>query len=184
MKAALTCLFLAPLLLWAQDDKSTVERDSIEKVRAMNRRIYAAPRRASIMSAVVPGLGQIYNRKYWKLPIIYGGLGAFGYLFMINNDEYQSYRRNLVAIYDGDPATVNKTPYSAEQLQSQKAYYKRFRDLSAIGMGVIYILNIIDANVDAHLRTFDVSDDLSLKIRPWIPPTAYGAGISLTLRIE
>jgi hypothetical protein len=166
-----------------QQDKATVSSDSLEKVREHNRHIYSAPRRASIMSGLLPGLGQVYNRKYWKVPVIYAGLGAFGYMFKVNNDNYWFYRRNLIAEYDGDPETVNATFYSGEQLQSQKLYYRRFRDFAAIGIGLLYILNIIDANVDAHLRTFDVSDDLSFSVTPLFGfPAAKTTGIMLKLQ--
>lgn len=119
------------------------------------------------MSTILPGLGQAYNKKYWKLPIIYAGLGGFGYMFVTNNEQYKFYRKNLIAANDDDPDTDNTTIYSSDQLQVQKVAYRKNRDFAAIGIAVIYILNIIDANVDAHLKTFDVSDDLSLNVAPW-----------------
>jgi hypothetical protein len=183
VRLLVTCILLFPVIVAAQDEKTTVSQDSLEKVRAQNRRIYAAPRKASIMSAIVPGLGQVYNRKYWKVPLIYGGLGGLGWLFSVNNTEYQFYRRNLKAVYDDDPATINETFYDADQLQKEKNYYKKIRDLAAIGMGAIYLLNIVDANVDAHLRTFDVSDDLSLRADPWFAP-GLGAGLRVTLKFH
>ncbi len=159
--------------------------DSLEQRRELNKRIYGSPRKASIMSAILPGLGQAYNEKYWKIPVLYAGLGGFGYLFKVNNDEYNFYRKNLIAEYDDDPSTLNGTFLSGDQLQSQKTHYRRFRDLAVIGMGVLYILNIIDANVDAHLKTFDVTDDLSIAVSPWLPAAATGgAGIRFTIRFD
>jgi len=134
------------------------------------------------MSAILPGLGQVYNRKFWKVPVIYAGLGGFYYMFSINNDQYNFYRRNLIG--------ENTTPYDKGQLQTQKEDYKKDRDFAALGMAVFYVLNIVDANVDAHLKTFDVSDDLSMRIEPWqnIFFTGLGyraaAGISLKLNIR
>lgn len=183
MRRILILLLLAPLFIHAQREVRSSGSDSLEREKAKNKRIYARPRRASIMSAVIPGLGQVYNRKYWKVPVIYAGLGAFGWIFKQNNDQYQFYRRNLRAVYDDDPNTKNETHYSPDQLQSQKVYYKRYRDLAAIGMGAIYLLNIIDANVDAHLRTFDVSDDLSLRAGPWFVP-GVATGVRLTLQFK
>jgi len=119
------------------------------------------------MSAILPGLGQAYNKKYWKVPVIYAGLGGFAYLFAVNNDQYWYYKTNLIAENDRDPSTVNNSRYTSEQLQSQKQYYQRIRDFGIIGMGVVYLLNIIDANVDAHLKTFDVSDDLGIQLSPY-----------------
>jgi len=172
-------------LLSAQEQPQGTESDSLKKARAVNKSIYSSPRKASIMSAIIPGLGQAYNRRYWKIPLIYAGLGGFGYMFQVNNDNYNFYRRNLIAEYDNDTLTKNRTYYSGEQLKSQKLYYRKNRDLAAIGVVVIYLLNIIDANVDAHLRTFDVSDDLSLGIEPWVPVTTslgFTAGATLRLR--
>ena len=120
------------------------------------------------MSAILPGLGQFYNKKLWKVPIIYSGLIGFGYYYKINNEEYNKYRSSVIAYYDNDPSTIPAiTNYSGDQLQSLKLSYKKSRDLAAIGLVIVYLFNIIDANVDGHLKSFDVSDDLSLKIDPW-----------------
>ena len=146
---------------------STTAADSAAKEKARNKQLYGGPRKAAILSAVLPGLGQVYNKKVWKVPIIYGGLAGLGYFFVSNNTQYNFYRKNLIAFYDEDSTTLNTTPYSGEQLKTQKLYYRKYRDYAAIGMGLIYLLNIIDAHVDAHLKTFDVSDDLSLRIEPW-----------------
>lgn len=141
--------------------------DSTTLAKKNKKKIYSIARRASIMSAILPGLGQAYNKKYWKLPIIYAGLGGFGYLFATNNKEYKYYRKNLKAWYDSDSSTVNVTRYTGAQLQVLKADFKKSRNFGLIGMAAIYLVNIIDANVDGHLRTFDVSDDLSLSVDPW-----------------
>lgn len=156
--------------LIAQNGTGTLsigQTDSVTKEKARNKQIYGGPRKAAILSAVLPGLGQVYNKKVWKVPIIYGGLAGLGYFFVSNNTQYNFYRKNLIAFYDEDSTTLNTTPYSGEQLKTQKLYYRKYRDYAAIGMGLIYLLNIIDAHVDAHLKTFDVSDDLSLRIEPW-----------------
>ncbi len=129
---------------------------------------YSHPRIPTIMSSILPGLGQLYNKKLWKVPIIYSCLIGFGYYYKINTEEYNKYRTSVIALYDNDPSTIPQiTNYSGEQLQSLKLSYKKSRDLSAIGLVIVYLFNIIDANVDGHLKSFDVSDDLSLKIDPW-----------------
>jgi len=147
------------------------------------------------MSAILPGLGQAYNSigqpfrktKYWKIPVIYGGLGGFGYMFVVNNDKYKSFRKNLRAENDDDPNTVNETRWNSDELQTQKITYRKRRDIAVVGIVVLYLLNIVDANVDAHLKTFDVSDDLSIRIEPWQDIyTSYqglrgSAGISIKL---
>jgi len=130
--------------------------------------IYGNARKASILSAVLPGAGQVYNKKYWKVPIIYAGLGTTTYFFIQNLNEYNYYRTNLRAIHDNDEATVNETPYDSDDLVSLKQSSRNRRDISGAIFVGIYLLNIIDANVDAHLATFDVSDNLSIRVQPLI----------------
>ena len=158
-----------------QQDSLTLAKDSSAKAKADRKKTYSEPRKASIMSAILPGLGQAYNKKYWKIPIIYAGLGGLGYMFVRNNTEYTYYRKNLIAENDEDLATTNATRYSSDQLQVLKLSYRKKRDFAIIGMAIFYILNIVDANVDAHLKTFDVSDDLSINIEPW--QTMYTSGL-------
>jgi hypothetical protein len=157
-------LFAATISLTAQHSNGA---DSAQMDKRKKKAIYSSARKASIMSAIVPGLGQVYNRKYWKVPVIYAGMAAFGYIFKVNNEQYRYYRKNLIAENDGKPETINQTRYSSEQLKTQKDQYQKSRDLGIIGIGAFYLLNIIDANVDAHLKTFDVSDDLSIRLTPF-----------------
>lgn len=142
-------------------------KDSIASKRAVNKAIYGDARKATIMSACLPGLGQIYNRKYWKAPVIYVALGGLGYWGVTNQVKYKYYSNNLRAVNDDDPNTVNQTLYGSDQLITQKKYYQKFRDISIMIGALVYLVNIIDANVDAHLRTFDVTDDLSLQLNPY-----------------
>lgn len=165
--------FILVFLLFAisissQNDTIPLGSDTAAQTKAQKKAIYSSARKASLMSAVIPGLGQAYNKKYWKIPIIYAGLGGFGYMFLSNNKQYNLYRANVIAYNDGDSTTVPKMPeYSSDQSQTLKLQYRKNRDFAVIGFGLIYLINIIDANVDAHLKTFDVSDDLSLHIDPW-----------------
>ncbi|PBQ31555.1 hypothetical protein CNR22_07170 [Sphingobacteriaceae bacterium] len=192
MKKPFLLLFFSLFLLpaFSQQDSLTLAQDSVAKAKAAHKQTYSGPRRASTLSAILPGLGQVYNKKYWKVPIIYVGLGGFGYMFVTNNREYNYYRQNLRAEADLDPLTINETRYNTSQLQVQKVTYRKKRDIAILGIAILYILNIVDANVDAHLKTFDVSDDLSLQIDPWPSiyksPTGYrtGAGLSLTLKFK
>jgi hypothetical protein len=166
------------------------QKDSLVQSKAAHKKNYSEPRKASIMSACLPGLGQVYNSKYWKVPIIYAGLGGLGYMFLVNNKEYTYFRQNLIWEADDDPTTINTTRYDIDQLQTQKITYRKRRDIAAIGIALLYILNIIDANVDAHLKTFDVSDDLSISIDPWqgIYSTGFGnrtaTGFSIKLNFK
>jgi len=152
----------------AQNDTLVLGKDTTKHNKEQKKAIYSSARKASIMSAVLPGLGQAYNKKYWKIPIIYAGIGGFGYMFLTNNKQYNLYRTNVRAYYDEDSTTLPTiTNYTGDQLQTQKLYYRKFRDFAIIGFSIVYLINIIDANVDAHLKTFDVSDDLSINIDPW-----------------
>jgi len=192
VKKVLVIFFFLSLITpsLAQQDSLMRERDSIAQHKAIREKNYSVPRRASLMSAILPGLGQAYNRKYWKIPIIYAGFGGLGYLFAVNQDQYKFYQKNLIAENDDDPNTTNETRWDGEDLRLQKVAYRKKRDIAGVGIALLYILNIIDANVDAHLKTFDVSDDLSLRIEPWhnIYNTGYSfrsaAGISLKLNFK
>ena len=145
-----------------------------------------SPRKATLLSTVLPGLGQAYNKKYWKIPIVYAGFAAMGYLFTTNNNRYNNFKKALILRSDGDENTVDAyaTQYPNQQsLVEYKDYYRRNRDLSVIGFALFYVLNIVDANVDANLYYFDVSDDLSLECRPaLIPAATFASGISLKMK--
>jgi len=124
-----------------------------------------SPHKAAMYSAVIPGLGQAYNKKYWKIPIIYGAAGAFIYYFNYNNNEYYKFKN---AYYDmeNDITDHFEVYYSSEIVKKIKDNYRRNRDYNIIGLSAVYILNIIDATVDAHLFDYNVSDDLSFRIEP------------------
>lgn len=162
------------------------KKDSIASKRAVRKAIYGDARKATIMSACFPGLGQIYNRKYWKAPVIYAALGGLGYWGVTNQIKYKYYSTNLKAIYDNDESTVNLTPYNSDQLITQKKYYQKYRDIAIMGGLLVYLINIIDANVDAHLKTFDVSDDLSLQLNPYsnFDQNKLQAGLTLKLKFK
>jgi len=158
-------IFFITLVLFSVTTFS--QSDTVKVAKKNKKAIYGEARKATVMSAIVPGLGQAYNRKWWKVPIVYAGLGGFGYLLYTNQQKFAYYGKNLKAENDGDPNTINETKYGTDQLLSLKNGFRKYRDLGAIGCAIIYVLNIADANVDAHLKTFDVSDDLSIQIRPY-----------------
>ncbi len=129
----------------------------------------SASKKATIMSACLPGLGQIYNKKWWKTPIIYAGFGGLVYGFSFNNKYYTEYRNSLRYRYDNNAATIDSlSRYTDNDLVTLKNYYQKHRDLCVIGMAALYTLQVLDAAVDAHLATFDVSDNLSMQISPSI----------------
>ena len=140
------------------------------------------PKRALWLALVFPGGGQIYNRKYWKLPLIYGGFMGCLYAMSWNDGMYKDYSQAYLDITDDDPGTAsynnylhlgakiddtNKSRYE-EIFKSRKNKYRRWRDLSFFVMVGVYALSVIDAYVDAELSQFDISKDLSLKVEPTI----------------
>lgn len=144
--------------------------------------------RAALFSAVLPGLGQGYNHKYWKIPVIYGGFTALVYFISTNNTEYNRYLKAIKYRNDNDPSTTDEFPrLTSQDLTARKDYFRRNRDLSYILSGVLYVLNIVDAYVDSQLMNFDVSDNLSLQTSPVLLQSAQKntfAGIQLTFRIK
>ncbi len=146
-----------------------------------------SPVKASVFSAVVPGLGQAYNKKYWKIPVIYAAMATTVYLSIDLNRKFKTFKQAYIYRTDGDNTTIDpyQNIYNDQTMVQIVDYYKRNRDLMYILTGIVYTLNIIDASVDAHLFYFDVSDDLSLHITPLLRKTAfatsYQKGISLTL---
>ena len=129
------------------------------------------PKRAALFSAVLPGAGQVYNRKYWKVPIVYSALGTAAFLFQYNNKQYHKfltgYQQRIDTALD---ETIFDENTATDVLLQYKNSTRRNRDLSVVIFLAVYGLNIIDATVDAELSDFDVSDDLSLKISPEIIP--------------
>lgn len=142
------------------------------------------PKRAMWLAIVLPGAGQIYNHKYWKLPIIYGGFVGCAYAMRWNNQMYSDYSRAYIDISDNDPETKSYEKFTylvmsqtdperlKTQFKARKDRFRRWRDLSFFCMLGVYGLSIIDAYVDASLSQFDISDDLSLHVEPGLVGTS------------
>lgn len=146
-----------------------------------------SPQRATWYSAVLPGAGQIYNRKYWKAPIVWAGLGASLYFVQRNGKEFRRYKDAYLAVTDNDPTTIDEFEgrVSASQLLDVTDTYRKWRDMSYIAVGLVYILNVVDASVDANFVRFDVGRDLTLGIAPSLELTAQrapGFCVSIALR--
>jgi TM2 domain-containing membrane protein YozV len=124
-----------------------------------------SPHTASILSAVLPGAGQFYNEKYWKIPIVYGAMGTALYFANDNNQNYQNFKNALESRNKGELDQYNEI-YSNTQLLTIIDFYQRNRDISYILLAAAYILNIVDASVDAHLFDFDINEDLSVSTKP------------------
>ncbi|TVR42323.1 MAG: hypothetical protein EA394_03830 [Bacteroidia bacterium] len=136
-----------------------------------------SPAKAAMLSATFPGLGQVYNRKYWKIPIIYAGFGTLAYFIDFNNTEYRKWREAWIARVDGNPNTVDDYPlYSTDRLEWLMNGYRRNLEVTYILTAALYLLNILDASVDAHLMNFDVGEDLSLGLEPFLHPASLYEG--------
>lgn len=144
-----------------------------------NERWIPDPKKSMWLAIVFPGGGQIYNRKYWKLPIIYGGFMGCFYALNWNNTMYRDYSQAYIDIMDSDENTksfMNFLPagYNVEQNMSRlqdlfkrkKNFYRRYRDMSLFCMIGVYLISIVDAYVDAEMSSFDISKDLSIKLSP------------------
>lgn len=156
-----------------------------------------SPRTAAIRSAILPGLGQIYNKKYWKLPIVYGALGVTGYIFVDNIKTYREYRfaynarfkaaqLNATATDSADYYTLSHfyQTVSPEAIRAARNRFRKYIDYSVLFFVLFWGLNVVDATVDAHLKTFDVSPDLSLYIKPGHSELANTNGISIVLAVK
>jgi hypothetical protein len=165
-----------------------------------------SPARAALFSTLFPGLGQAYNKSYWKLPLVYGGFAAFGYFIQSNNFRYHLYldaynaRYSIAQLKTDDPqyeekkAELEKDLYGIflnmpiDRLQYYKNTFRRDRDFFIIMTILFYGINIIDATVDAHFFTYDVSNDLSFKLQPYaegchaaLMPSNAHVGLSLSI---
>lgn len=140
------------------------------------------PRKALLYAAVLPGLGQIYTKKYWKLPLVYGGMGFIGYNISIYEKYYTKYKLQLFQVIDGN---TNASNYSEDQLRNIVNRAQRERDFMIILMGGVYLLQMVDAHVDAHLKEFDLNPNLQVKVEPTMsynPVTGITSGFSMVLK--
>ena len=141
------------------------------------------PKKASLYSAIIPGAGQFYTKKYWKIPIVYAGLITSIYYIQENNDTYQLYKTTYLNRLENDNSDEFYGTYSNNDLKTLSDYYRRNREISILCFFGTYLLNIIDASVSAHLFDYDVSDDLSLHIQPIYLPKDNTTGLLLSFNL-
>ena len=143
-------------------------------------------KKASIYSAILPGSGQVYNKKYWKTPIRYLGIGTALYAAKWNQNEYLHYRKAFEYRTDNNDNTIDEYEdrYTETNLITIKNYYRKNRDLSYIVAAGIYLLNIIDASVDAHLFNFQINDDLSFNIQPQLMGIHNQNALAISLKLN
>jgi hypothetical protein len=169
------------------------------------------PMKATMYAATVPGFGQVYNRKYWKIPIVYAGFGALGYSVVFNTKNYNTYLQGYQDFTDKIPATdsyldlvvgldparydpvlypesynVSDEAWVKDHLLRGVDYYRRYRDLTYIGIAAWYIVSILDANVDASLSDYDINENINITLAPLQVPGYYftALGINVSLKIN
>jgi hypothetical protein len=196
MRTFITSFFLLLLLTQAAANPwidSTPQRPAKKLNRYDSMTLKHNPRTATIRSALVPGLGQIYNKKYWKLPIVYGALGGCAGVFAYNLTNYKDTRFAYRVKYN---MRVNQTdsalytqinsllkPLDEESLRYYRDQFRRDIDYSVLFFMILWGLNVVDATVDAHLKSFDVGPDLSLQFKPGRSEMAGTNGLSLVIKI-
>jgi hypothetical protein len=159
------------------------------------------PKRATFYALLVPGGGQVYNRDFWKLPIVYGAFGAAIYTIRWNTLRYNDFLQPYLSSVDPDTGKpIGKTEFdvyirgrdetrtlSLDQIKRGKTFYRRYREYGYVILAAVYALSAIEANVAAHLKTFDLSEDLSLRLEPSMEKTfgtGSAAGVKLVLAIK
>ncbi|WP_153042052.1 DUF5683 domain-containing protein [Rufibacter roseus] len=172
----------------------TPEVETVERKRFL--KDWSPPAKAAFYSAVLPGLGQAYNRSYWKIPLIYATGAVIGYFIYDNNKKYQGFARALELRTDGDPETVDAyvndpnygvglyQDHGTNNLRRGRDFFRKYRDLDIILAFLAYGLNIMEAHVHAHLKAFDVNDDLSLELKPNLIPIAATNSYSPALTLQ
>jgi hypothetical protein len=185
-KTVLTLCLLSFLLCASAQDK--IERDSTGTVRdTVELKSYASrydPRKAIMYAAVVPGLGQIYNKKYWKLPLVYGGFIGLGYGVSFYQKGYTKYKAELFDILETE-APTSASGYTEDQLRNIVDKYRRERDFMMILMAGMYLLQLVDAHVDAHLKEFDLNPNLHVRLQPvWETDMLTGRSVGLSLKLR
>lgn len=163
------------------DSLLAIDKNKINTEQDIENRFVPDPKRALWLSLVLPGAGQIYNRKYWKLPIVYGGFLGCTYALLWNQQMYSDYSQAYLDIMDDDPQTASykkmlppgyniagKEEQFKKIFKHKKDYYRKYRDLSIFCFAGVYLISVIDAYVDAQLSTFDISKDLTMRVGPSI----------------
>lgn len=202
--AALLLLLASSRTGWAQTvtagpDSARVATNTVADSLRRTEKLFGwrvtRPKKAALLALVLPGAGQIYNRQYWKLPLVYGGLGATGYGLYHYQSRYKEYIKGRDLYLDAGgklqiadlPGDQVKKETSVENIQRGVVFYRRYRDTFIAYNALLYGVTILDALVAAHLRDFDISEDLSLRLEPALLPTATAAptaGLALSLHLK
>jgi hypothetical protein len=141
------------------------------------------PKRAGLYSAILPGAGQVYTKKYWKVPIIYAGLITSAYYIKENHTLYNLYKQTYINRWNGNRTDEFTNRYTDANLLTLTEHYRRNTEVSALLFTLTYVLNIVDASVSAHLFDYDVSEDISLHIQPIYMVKENTSGLSLSIKL-
>lgn len=163
--------------------KSDTIQQNNNKIQDTTKKVKSFASKAALRSAILPGLGQIYNKKYWKLPLVYGAIAIPVTLFTYNKTWYERTRFAYQVRSNKDTANYEQIwrslkPISTESLKRYRNEFRKSMDLSVLYLLLAWGLNVIDATVDGHLRTFDIGDDLSMQIKPYIPSNLSSGGLT------
>jgi hypothetical protein len=184
-------LLLFSTLFFCQLSKGLDADTTISKTRKKNTladtsspKVHS-PKKAAILSAVLPGLGQAYNKKYWKIPVVYAALGTCAGFFIYNREEYFQSRDAYRNKMDNDPSNDNLIPekyrpVDPESIRRYRNGVRQYVDYSVLAFVLCWGLNVVDAAVDAHLNSFELGEDLTMHIQPYSNPVARTNGIQLT----
>ena len=184
-------------------------QDTLSAAPARKKNIKIFPLKATMLSAAFPGLGQVYNRKYWKIPLVYAGFGGLGFAVIFNSKHYNQFIKayqdftdqipqtnSYLSLIRADPKDYDPVLYPGsanrstaswikDQLLLKVDYFKKYRDLSYIGIAAWYIISILDANVDASLFDYDIGENLNITLAPVQIPlynfTGVGLGLNMTI---
>jgi hypothetical protein len=133
------------------------------------------PKKSGLYSAILPGAGQLYNRQYWKIPVIYAGVAAAGYFMIDNSKQYRKYRRIYIARLQNDFS--DGLPYQTAEIKTLQDAYKKYLDMTVLLTALGYTIQVLDAVTFAHLKNFDVSKDISMRMSPVVTPGGIGLGL-------
>ncbi|HBE39840.1 MAG TPA: hypothetical protein DDW27_01280 [Bacteroidales bacterium] len=207
---ARNCIPIFIVLIFCCSVQKTTAQDTLVVAGKEKKILKADPMRATMLAVALPGLGQIYNRKYWKIPLVYAGFGGVIFAISYNSSNYNKFIKAyqdftddipqtdsyIKLIKNADPATYDPVlhpntydPSAAswytDRMLRQVDYFKKYRDLSYIGFAAWYLFTVLDANVDASLLNYDISNNLDLRLEPFqVPPPGYaGLGMNVSLRL-
>lgn len=179
---------LIALICWSNTSFAQKKENANSSLVVKKKKRKHSPKKAALLSLVLPGAGQVYNKKYWKVPLVYGSIGTSLYLAQFYNTKYVEFRRAYRYAIDDDETTESGYPNSNPAgLKDIRDTYQRWRDMSYIFAGIFYVLQVADASVDAHLMEFNV-DDLNVKFEPTVFHAQYvstpATGLKLVLSLN